>query len=79
VIGVTDKNWREALFAYLVHEENTKPTFREISLFLRAKIADFKIPSDFSVIEELPQNASGKILRRHGRKKHWKNYDRLVN
>jgi fatty-acyl-CoA synthase len=33
-------------------------------LFLRGRIADFKIPSQYEFVAELPRNSTGKVLRR---------------
>ena len=45
----------------------------------RTKIAGYKVPRSVDVIEALPRNASGKILRKDLRAPYWVGYDRQVN
>jgi acyl-coenzyme A synthetase/AMP-(fatty) acid ligase len=45
----------------------------------RERIAGFKVPRSVDVIEALPRNASGKILRKDLRAPYWAGYDRQVN
>jgi len=33
-------------------------------VFLRGRIADFKIPTQFEFVDTLPRNPTGKVLRR---------------
>ena len=40
------------------------PTKEEIIAFARTRIAGFKVPKSVEVVEAIPRNASGKILRR---------------
>jgi acyl-CoA synthetase (AMP-forming)/AMP-acid ligase II len=47
-------------------------------MFLRGRIADFKIPSSFELVDSLPRNPSGKILRRELREGFWQHLDRRV-
>ncbi len=68
VIGVPDERWGEAILACLVFESDYEITFRQTVEFLQGKIANFKIPTHFEHIKEVPRNASGKILRRVLRK-----------
>ncbi len=63
VIGVPDDQWGEALVAYLVAREGTNVSSRELDTHCRATLAGFKVPKDFRMIEALPRNAGGKILK----------------
>jgi|SRR5690554_6897256 acyl-CoA synthetase (AMP-forming)/AMP-acid ligase II len=79
VIGIPDERWGEAILACLVFEPGSNIGFREVMAFLKGKIADFKIPAHFEQKDEIPRNASGKILRRVLRKEYWADRDRMVN
>ncbi len=50
-----------------------------IIAFARTRIAAFKVPKSVDVIEALPRNASGKILRRELREPYWAGKTRRVN
>ena len=51
----------------------------DIIAFTRERLAGFKVPKTVDVIEAMPRNASGKILRRELRAPYWKDHDRQVN
>ena len=51
----------------------------EIIGFCRQRIAHYKCPASVEVIVELPRNASGKVLKRVLREKHWEGHDRGVS
>lgn len=65
VIGVQDARWGEvgkAVVVLVPGEELTAEAMRE---FLTGRLARYKIPQRLAVVDELPRNASGKILRKH--------------
>ncbi|MEV0901807.1 long-chain-fatty-acid--CoA ligase [Actinoplanes sp. NPDC049802] len=78
VVGAPDDRWGEAVQAFLVAAPGTSPTPRELRLFLRDRIADFKIPTRYEYVDQLPRNASGKVLRRQLRDPLWQHLDRTV-
>ena len=80
VVGVPDERWGERVLAVIVlKEHNQRLSQRNINVFLRQYLSDFKIPQLYEVIEEIPRNPSGKILRRELRNKYWKNQWRNVS
>jgi fatty-acyl-CoA synthase/long-chain acyl-CoA synthetase len=79
VIGVPDKRWGESIKAFVVLRDEQQVSARELVLFLKGKIADYKIPSQFEFINNIPRNPSGKILRRKLRDQYWIHMDRKVN
>jgi len=40
----------------------------DLNLFLKARLSPFKVPKEYLVVEEMPRNATGKILKRELRK-----------
>ncbi|MYS81513.1 long-chain-fatty-acid--CoA ligase [Embleya scabrispora] len=64
VVGLGDARWGEAVHACVAFRPDRRATPRELMLFLRGRIADYKIPSAYHVLPALPRNPAGKILRR---------------
>jgi acyl-CoA synthetase (AMP-forming)/AMP-acid ligase II len=77
-VGVPNEHWGEAVHCFVVPRQDTAVTTRTLVSFLRGRIADFKIPSSFEIVESLPRNPSGKILRRELRERFWQHLDRRV-
>jgi fatty-acyl-CoA synthase len=61
VIGVPDPRWGEVGRAFLVCREPV--TEQEIRTFCRQQLAGYKVPAQVRQVEELPRNASGKVLK----------------
>ncbi|MFG2193631.1 fatty acid--CoA ligase [Streptomyces sp. NPDC048639] len=79
VIGVPDERWGEGALAFIVLRPGMEAKPRELKLFLRDRIAEFKSPQRYEFIERVPRNPSGKILRRELREEFWAGRDRMVN
>ena len=79
VIGVPDERWGEAVKAVCVPKPGATIDPDSVISWAREKIAGFKVPKSIDVIEALPRNASGKILRKDLRAPYWAGYDRQVN
>ncbi|MEV8316495.1 acyl-CoA synthetase [Streptomyces sp. NPDC059900] len=62
VIGLPDERWIEAVTAVVVR--NGAVTEAELIDHAREKLAHFKAPKRVLFVDELPRNASGKILKR---------------
>ncbi|GHE15620.1 long-chain-fatty-acid--CoA ligase [Streptomyces alanosinicus] len=69
VVGLADDHWGEAVHACVVLRPGQRLTPRELMLFLRGRLADYKIPSVFHFVSELERNPAGKILRRIARER----------
>lgn len=64
VIGVPDQQWGETVKAFIVLKPGKTATEEEIINFCKSKLASYKKPKLVEFIDELPRNASGKILKR---------------
>jgi acyl-CoA synthetase (AMP-forming)/AMP-acid ligase II len=78
VIGVPDDKFGEALLAFVVVREGQALALEEIIEFCREKIAGYKIPRQLQLVQELPRNPSGKILKKELRKPFWEGVDRNI-
>jgi hypothetical protein len=62
VVAAADERWGEVGHAFIVAAESeTRPTPDELSDFLLARLAKYKVPKYFSLVDELPRTGSGKI------------------
>lgn len=63
VVGISDEIFGEAVKAFIVPKENAEITLESVQEFLRGKIAKYKIPEHVEIINAMPRNAGGKILK----------------
>ena len=71
VIGVPDDKFGEALLAFVVTNPEMTLSTEEMVEFCRDKIAGYKIPRQLQIVDELPRNPSGKILKKVLREPYW--------
>jgi len=64
VIGEPHPDWGEAVVAVLVREAGHIPDEKDLDLFCLEHIARFKRPKRYVFVDELPKNATGKVLKR---------------
>ncbi|WP_234538751.1 long-chain-fatty-acid--CoA ligase [Streptomyces shenzhenensis] len=79
VVGTPDERWGERVHAFVVPAPGQRPSSRELHTFLVPRLAAFKLPSRYEVIDHVPRNPSGKILRRELRDRFWSDSARKVN
>ncbi|MCU0770847.1 MAG: long-chain fatty acid--CoA ligase [Verrucomicrobia bacterium] len=63
VIGVPDPRRGERPLAYVAAADGEALDTAELARFLRKRLADYKQPREIRVVEALPRNATGKILK----------------
>lgn len=65
VVGEPDEGRGERPVAFIVAEDRSQqPSPDFIIAFLRERLADYKVPRRIEFVDELPRNATGKILKR---------------
>ncbi len=63
VIGVPDERWGETPAAIIVLQPGTSLTLQELRDWGGARIARYKLPTILHVVDALPRNASGKVMK----------------
>jgi fatty-acyl-CoA synthase/long-chain acyl-CoA synthetase len=79
VIGKPDEQWGELPHAFVSLQPGTSITPGELVAFCRQRLSDYKCPSAVEIIDELPKNALGKILKNELRSRFWAGRARKVN
>jgi fatty-acyl-CoA synthase len=64
VIGVEDEEFGQRLKAFVVLEEGGTVGEDELKAHVKANLASYKAPREIEFLEELPRNATGKVLKR---------------
>jgi len=64
VIGVEDEEYGQRLKAFVVVAGDAEVSADELKAHVKAHLAGFKAPREVEFLDELPRNASGKILKR---------------
>jgi acyl-CoA synthetase (AMP-forming)/AMP-acid ligase II len=61
VVGLPDARWGQVVAAAIV----ARPGFdaAEVETWLRERLAGYKVPRHFAVVDALPMTASGKVQR----------------
>ena len=65
VIGQAHPRWGEVPRAFVVFRPGSEAKADELREFCQARLAKFKVPARFEVIDELPRTPSGKVLKRN--------------
>ena len=66
VIGITDKKWGEVVAAVITASEEL--TLKDIQAWSLDFLSDYKIPRSIKLLETLPKNTMGKVLKPELRK-----------
>ena len=63
VVGLPDPNFGEEVNAYVVLKDPSV-SVEDLRAYCSEHLAKYKVPRNFEVLEDLPKNTTGKILRR---------------
>ena len=63
VIGIPDERLGEVGMAFVVARPGTTPTEDEIVAWSREQMANYKAPRRVELVDELPVNATGKVVK----------------
>ncbi|HYN91394.1 MAG TPA: hypothetical protein VER75_05695, partial [Thermoleophilaceae bacterium] len=63
-IGVDDDDFGQRLRAFVVLESGKKASEDELKAHVKKNLARYKVPREIVFVDELPRNATGKVLKR---------------
>ncbi|MCV7380085.1 acyl-CoA synthetase [Mycobacterium alsense] len=63
VIGVDDQQYGQRLAAFVVLEPGGSASVDDLKQHVRDNLANYKVPREIAVLDELPRGSTGKILR----------------
>jgi acyl-CoA synthetase (AMP-forming)/AMP-acid ligase II len=64
VIGVDDAEFGQRLKAFVVVEDGAGVSTADLNAHVKANLASYKTPREIAFLDELPRNATGKVLKR---------------
>jgi len=63
-LGVEDKEFGQRLKAFVVLEDGKKASEDDLKGYVKQNLARYKVPREIVFLDELPRNATGKVLKR---------------
>jgi acyl-CoA synthetase (AMP-forming)/AMP-acid ligase II/carbon monoxide dehydrogenase subunit G len=63
-IGVDDEDFGQRLKAFVVLESGKKATEDDLKGYVKQNLARYKVPREIEFLDDLPRNATGKVLKR---------------
>jgi acyl-CoA synthetase (AMP-forming)/AMP-acid ligase II len=63
-VGVPDQDFGQRLRAFVVLREGERVDEEALKSYVKANLARYKVPREILFLEELPRNATGKVLKR---------------
>jgi len=70
VVGLPDPYWSEAVTAFVVLRPGGELSVDELTAHCRTHLASFKVPKAVHLVDELPVDPQGKVLKRELRRNH---------
>jgi len=64
VVGIDDDVWGQRLRAFVATHNGASLDERAVKEYVKQNLAGYKVPRDVVFVEELPRNATGKVLKR---------------
>ena len=63
VVGVEDTVWGERVCAAIVSSDESRMSTESVRKWCKERLAPYKVPSEVVLLEELPKNTLGKVLK----------------
>lgn len=78
IIGVPDDHWGESVKAVVSLHPETTASQEELIDWCKERLASFKCPKSVDLVEALPRNPTGKILKKDLRAPYWEGHGRAT-
>ena len=63
-IGVEDEEFGQRLRVFVVKEDDSETSEEDLKNHVKSNLARYKVPREIVFVDELPRNATGKVLKR---------------
>lgn len=63
VIGLPHERWSEAVTAFIIPKDQSKPTEHEIIMFCKEHLGNFQVPKKVMIVNQFPMTSTGKIQK----------------
>jgi fatty-acyl-CoA synthase len=63
VVGAPDPHWSEVGYAFIVARDGREISLQEVEEHCRPRIARYKTPKRLAIVDSLPRNATGKVIK----------------
>ena len=63
-IGVEDEDFGQRLRAFVVKADGANVSEEDLKGHVKSNLARYKVPREIVFVDELPRNATGKVLKR---------------
>ncbi|WP_326545907.1 acyl-CoA ligase FadD12 [Mycolicibacterium sp. ND9-15] len=64
VLGVDDEQYGQRLVAFVVLDDGEETTPEDLKQHIRENLANYKVPRQITVLDELPRGSTGKVVRK---------------
>jgi acyl-CoA synthetase (AMP-forming)/AMP-acid ligase II len=78
IIGIPDERWGEAVKAIVSLAPGAELTAEDVIAFCRDRLAHYQCPTSVDFVEQLPRNATGKVLKHALREQYWAGRERAI-
>ena len=75
VIGLPDKEWGERVAAFIKPKAGKAIEKERVKTYLKTKLAPFKVPKEYVIVDELPKTGAGKIKKREIKKNYLQSHE----
>jgi fatty-acyl-CoA synthase len=69
VVGIPDDEFGQRLKAFVVLHGGASASEQELRAHVKSELASYKVPKEIEILDELPRNHAGKVLKRELRER----------